>query len=149
LNRFTITRSLDTPPDRVWEIIGNPGKSPGRGVGVRVERPGSADGTGLIRVVKVGPARVREEITGVGPGHVIRYRMLKGAPVRDYTSGVGLVESTGGGTLISWDAQFRPVVPGTGWVFALVSKYTLNHVLDAVAESARSPDQVTAQVLLR
>ena len=136
MNHFTITRSLDAPPDRVWEIIGKPGTSPGRGVGVRVERPGSADGTGLIRAVKVGPATVHEEITDVGPGHVIRYRMTKGAPVRDYTSGVGLEESPGGGTLISWDAQFRPRVPGSGWLVSLVSKYMLNRVLDAVAESS-------------
>lgn len=72
MNHFTITRSLDASVDRVWEIIGDPGVSPGRGVDVRVERPGAADGTGLARVVKVGPATVHEEITDVGPGHVIR-----------------------------------------------------------------------------
>jgi len=72
VNHFTITRSLDASVDRVWEIIGDPGVSPGRGVDVRVERPGAADGTGLARVVKVGPATVHEEITDVGPGHVIR-----------------------------------------------------------------------------
>ena len=113
-NHFTITRSLDAPVDRVWEIIGNPGASPGRGVDVRVERTGAADGTGLVRVVKVGLATIHEEITDVGPGHVGRYRMTKGAPVRDYTSSVVLEESPDGGTLVSWDARFRPVVPGTG-----------------------------------
>ena len=136
MNHFTITRSLDAPADRVWEIIGNPGASPGRGVDVRVERPGAADGTGLVRVVKVGLATAHEEITDVGPGHVIRYRLIKGAPVRDYTSGVALEESPGGGTLVSWDARFRPLVPGTGWAVSLVSKHTLNRVLDAVAESS-------------
>jgi len=140
MNHFTITRSLDAPPDRVWEIIGNPGASPGRGVDVRVEKPGSADGRGLIRAVKVGPATVHEEITEIGPGHVIRYRLLKGAPVRDYTSGAELEESQGGGTVVSWDAQFRPIVPGTGWAVSLVSKYTLNRVLDAIAESSRPDD---------
>ena len=136
MNHFTITRSLDAPPDHVWKIIGNPGTSPGRGVGVRVERPGSADGTGLIRAVKVGPATIHEEITGVGPGHVIRYRMLKGVPVRDYTSDVGLEASSPGGTLVSWGVQFRPRIPGSGWLVSLVSKYTLNRVIDAVAESS-------------
>ena len=136
MNQFTITRSLDAPVDRVWEIIGNPAASPGPGVDVRVERPGAADGSGLVRVVKVGLATVHEEITDVGPGHVIRYRMTKGAPVRDYTSGVALGESPEGGTLVSWDARFRPLVPGTGWAVALVSKHTLNRVLDAVAESS-------------
>jgi uncharacterized protein YndB with AHSA1/START domain len=136
VNRFTITRSLDAPVERVWEIIGNPGASPGRGVDVRVEKSGAADGTGLVRVVKVGLARAHEEITEVGPGHVIRYRLLKGAPARDYTSGVALEESPAGGTLVSWDARFRPIVPGTGWAVSLVSKHTLNRVLDAVAESS-------------
>ena len=61
--------------------------------------------------------------------------MIKGAPVRDYTSGVALEDSPGG-TLVSWDARFRPLVPGTGWAVSLVSKHTLNRVLDAVAESS-------------
>jgi len=136
MNHFTITRSLDAPVDRVWEIIGNPGTSPGRGVDVRVEQPGAADGTGLVRVVKVGLATVHEEITDVGPGHEIRYRMTKGAPVRDYTSGVTLEKSPEGGTVMTWRARFHPLVPGTGWAVSLASKHTLNRVLDAVAESA-------------
>ena len=134
MNHFTITRSLDASVDRVWEIVGNPSASPGRGVDVRVGRPGAADGTGMVRVVKVGLATIHEEITDVGPGHVIRYRMIKGAPVRDYTSGVVLEESPGGGSLVTWDARFRPLVPGTGWAISLVSKHTLNRVLDAIAE---------------
>ncbi len=136
MNHFTITRSLNAPVDRVWEIIGNPGASPGRGVDVRVEQPGAADGSGLCRVVKVGLVTAHEEITDVGPGHLIRYRMIKGAPVRDYRSSVSLEESPDGGTLVSWRARFRPVVPGTGWAVSLASKHTLNRVLDAVAESS-------------
>jgi polyketide cyclase/dehydrase/lipid transport protein len=136
VNHFTIRRSLDAPVDRIWEIVGNPGASPGRGVDVRVEKPGAPDGTGLVRVVKVGLTTAQEEITAVGPGRAIRYRLLKGAPVRDYTSGVALEESPAGGTVVSWDARFRPIVPGTGWALSLVSKHTLNRVLDAVAESS-------------
>jgi uncharacterized protein YndB with AHSA1/START domain len=139
VNQFTITRSLDAPVERVWEIIGNPGASPGRGVDVHVEKPGAADGTGLVRVVKVGLATAHEEITDVGPGHVIRYRMIKGAPVREYRSSVALEESPDGGTLVSWRARFRPVVPGSGWAVSLASKHTLNRVLDAVAESSGGP----------
>ena len=69
--------------------------------------------------------------------------MIKGAPVRDYTSSVALEASPDGGTLVSWEARFRPLVPGTGWAVALVSKRTLNRVLDEVAESAEKRD-VTA-----
>jgi hypothetical protein len=76
-----------------------------------------------VRVVKVGLATAHEEITAVG--HVIRYRLIKGAPVRDYTAGVALKESHSGGTVVSWDARFRPLVPGTGWALSLVAKHTL------------------------
>jgi len=136
VNRFMITRALDAPVDRVWEIIGNPGASPGRGVDVHVDRPGAADGSGLIRTVRVGRTTAHEEITAVGPGRVIRYRLIKGAPVRDYASDVALHESPDGGTAVSWEARFRPLVPGTGWALRLLSIRTLNRVLDAVAESS-------------
>ena len=137
MNHFTITRSLDAPVDRVWEIIGNPGASPGRGVDVRVEKPGAADGTGLVRVVKVGLATAHEEITDVGPGHVIRYRMIKGAPVRDYRSSVSLEESPDGGTLVSWTCSVPPGRSGHRLgASRSLSKHTLNRVLDALAESS-------------
>ena len=103
-----------------------------------MEQPGAPDGTGLTRGVKVGSAFVHEEIVGVGPGPVMRYRMTKGAPVHDYLGSVALEESASGGTQISWDVQFRPVVPGTGWLISLLTKRTLNRVLDAVASSSRS-----------
>ena len=141
MNKFTITRSLDAPADRVWEIVGNPGASPGRGVDVRVEKPGAADGTGLCRIVKVGLVTAHEEITAVGPGHVIRYRMVKGAPARDYEGSVTLAEPLDHGTQVSWDVSFRPVVPGTGWALALLTKHTLNRVLDAIAESSGAGDE--------
>ncbi len=108
-------------------------------------RPRSGRARGATRISRrygAGPGREGrpgdgpEEITEVGPGHVIRYRMIKGAPVRDYTSGVALEESPRGGTLVSWDARFRPLVPGTGWAVSLASKHTLNRVLDAIAERA-------------
>jgi hypothetical protein len=138
MHHLTIVRSLDAPVDRVWAIVGNPGVSPGPGVDVEVERPGAPDGSGLTRAVKVGPALVHEEITSIGPGHVVHYRMTKGVPVRDYEGSVALEESAAGGTRVSWEVQFRPVVPGTGWLISLLTKRTLNRVLDAVASSSRS-----------
>lgn len=137
MNRLTIVRAFDAPVGRVWEIVGDPGSSPGPGVDVEVERPGAPDGTGLTRAVRVGPTTVHEEITSIGPGHVVHYRMTKGAPVRDYAGRVALEGSADGGTRVSWDVQFRPVVPGTGWLISRLTKRTLNHVLDAIADSSR------------
>ena len=144
MNRLTIVRSLDAPVDRAWQIFANPGVSPGPGVDVEVERPGTPDGTGLTRTVRLGPALVHEEIIGIGPGHVVSYRMIKGAPVRDYVGNIALEESAGG-TLVSWHVEFRPVVPGTGWLVSLVSKRTLNHVLDVIAITLSSSEKNDAQ----
>ncbi len=47
--------------------------------------------------------------------------MTKGAPVRDYTSGVALEESPGGGTLArSPGTPHRPLVLGSDWAISLV-----------------------------
>ena len=141
MNTLTLTRSIDAPVDRVWEIVGSPGVSPGPGVDVRVERAGAPDGTGLARAVKVGVVTAHEEITGVDPGRALRYRMTAGAPVRDYTGSVTLEKSGTGGTLVSWTAAFRPIVPGTGWAIALVTKHTLNRVLDAIAQRSENHER--------
>ena len=134
---FTLTRTLEAPPGRVWEVVGNPGASIGPEVDVQVERPGAADGTGMIRVVRVGRSTIREEITSVGPGRQLRYRLLDGAPVREYVSGVALDRRSGGGTHVRWDVRFTPRVPGTGPLIRLLSKRTLNRVLNAVDEISR------------
>jgi polyketide cyclase/dehydrase/lipid transport protein len=138
MKAFTLTRSLAAHPDRVWAIIGDPGSSPGPGVDVTVERPGSADGAGLVRVVMLGRNRVREEIASVGPGYTLSYRMLSGAPVRDYTGSVVLDESSDGGTLVRWSVSFRPVVPGTGPLVSALTKRSLKRVLDVIDARTRT-----------
>ena len=141
MKKLTITRAFKAPVAQVWAIVGNPGVSPGPGIDVRVERPGAADGTGLTRTVKVGLVTAHEEITGVGPGRTLRYRMVKGAPVHDYTGTVTLAEAPAGGTLVSWAVEFRPVVPGTGWAVSLLTKHTLDRVLDAIAKRSGNEER--------
>ena len=138
MNRLTIVRSLDAPVERVWAVVGNPRVSPGPGVEVSVEQPGAPDGSGLIRSVKVGAVHAHEEILQVGPGHLVRYRTTKGAPVKDYLGSVALDVSPNGGTRVTWDVEFRPIVPGTGWLLSLLTQRTLNRVLDAVAASSQT-----------
>lgn len=136
---FTITRVMGASVDRVWEILGDPGSPPGPGVEVTVERPGASDGTGLVRNLRIGRGTYREETTSVGPGHRLTYRMLSGAPVRDYIGTVTLEETPGGGSLVHWAIRFQPKVPGTGWLVAALSKRTLNQVLDLVEAQTSAP----------
>src|SRR5262245_11835530 len=71
---------MTAPADRVWEIVGNPGTTPGRGIVVEVERPAAENGSGLVRAVRIGRGTFREQITSVGPGRRLTYRLLSGAP---------------------------------------------------------------------
>jgi hypothetical protein len=136
VNRIRIVRSVNAPVERVWAIVADPGASPGAGVDVTVERPGTDDGTGLARAVKVGRVTAHEEIIQIGPGYVLRYRMTRGAPVKDYLGSVTLDALPSGGTQVTWDAAFRPNLPGTGWMIARITERTLNRVLDAIASSS-------------
>jgi len=138
MNAFTLTRSLAASTDRVWAVIGDPGSSPGPGVDVTVERPGAADGTGLIRTVTLGRGRFREEITSVGPGFALSYRLLWGAPVRDYTGSVALDESPDGGTVVRWSISFRPLIMGTGPLVSLLTKRSVKRVLDVIDARTRT-----------
>ena len=138
MSAFTLTRSLVAPTDRVWDIIGDPASSPGPGVDVTVERAGSVDGTGLIRIVRLGRGRFREEITSVGPGYALGYRLLSVAPVRDYTGSVALDESPDGGTVVRWSISFRPSIPGSGPLVSFLTKRSVNRVLDVVDARTRT-----------
>ncbi len=138
MSAFTLTRWLAASTDRVWDIIGDPASSPGPGIDVTVERAGSVDGTGLIRIVRLGRGRFREEITSVGPGYALGYRLLSGAPVRDYTGSVTLDESPDGGTVVRWSISFRPSIPGSGPLVSFLTRRSVKRVLDVVDARTRT-----------
>ena len=137
MSALTVTRSLAATTERVWDILGDPATSPGPGVNVTVERAGAADGTGLIRVVRLGRGSFREEITSVGPGYALGYRLLSGAPVRDYTGAVTLHESREGGTVVRWSVSFRPSIPGSGPLVSFLTKRSVRRVLDSLDAHTR------------
>ena len=133
MSAFTFMRSRAAPPDRAWENVAEPAPSPGPGVEVTVERPGTADGAGPIRVVRLGRSRFREEITSVGPGGTPTYRLLSGAPVRDSTGSVALDESPDGGTFVGWSIDFRPSVSRSGPLVSFLARRSVSRVLDIAA----------------
>ena len=138
MSALTVTRSLAATTERVWDVLGDPATSPGPGVNVTVEQTGAADGTGLIRVVSLGRGSFREEITSVGPGYALSYRLLSGAPVRDYTGAVTLHESRDGGTVVRWTVSFRPAIPGTGPLVSFLTKRSVGRVLDSLDARTRT-----------
>ncbi len=76
----------------------------------------------------------------VGPGYALGYRLLSGAPVRDYTGSVTLDESPDGGTVVHWSISFRPSIPGSGPLVSFLTRRSVKRVLDVVDARTR-PDQ--------
>jgi uncharacterized protein YndB with AHSA1/START domain len=124
-------------PETVWEIlsdhVGMPNWTPIRSVTLETEGDPAPNGVGAIRVIRaVGPV-LREQVTAFEPGRRLVYRMLSGAPVRDYEAQVDL-SGAGGGTDIVWQASFKPRLPG---VRAIVSAIVARLVKGLVAEADR------------
>jgi hypothetical protein len=82
-----------------------------------LEKPGAGEpeGPGAVRIFRSGRIVGRDEILGFTPDRSFRYAHLRGLPVKDYRGEVDL-RPIDGGTAISWQVEFSPKVPGTGWL---------------------------------
>jgi uncharacterized protein YndB with AHSA1/START domain len=115
VNTYTFTHQVPVPPETVWEVVANhPGMArwlPLRRVEMEAGGRPEPHGVGAVRALHLVGPPIREEITSFEAGRHLGYRMLSGAPVRDYTADLWL-EPTDAGTRISWTIRFRPTVPG-------------------------------------
>ncbi len=135
---FTITKMLDLPAQKVWAIASDFTKFPGPAISVQVEEKGSPElnGVGTVRTIIIGRVQVRERLESVNPPKPFTYRILSGAPMKDYLATVK-ISSRGNSTEIRWDAQFTPKFPGTGWIVGKVTKNTINRFIDEIEAGAR------------
>lgn len=135
MGTFTITRKLDLPSDQVWAIVSDFGRPPGPAIKIEVEETGNpeANGVGAIRNINIKGARARERLEAVDAPNSITYRMLSGAPVKKYLGTVNVVAQNGA-TLINWDVELVPKIPGIGWIVAMVVKKAINRYIDAIEE---------------
>ncbi len=83
---FTITKMLDLPAQKVWAIASDFTKFPGPAISVQVEEKGSPElnGVGTVRTIIIGRVQVRERLESVNPPKPFTYRILSGAPMKDY-----------------------------------------------------------------
>lgn len=79
----------------------------------RLEREGdpAPNGVGAVRVLGLLGPPIREEIVEYVPPTRLVYRMLSGAPVRNYLGTVDLA-SDGPGTRVVWVTSLEPTLPG-------------------------------------
>ena len=131
MTTFTITRELDLPSEKAFAIISDFTRSPSPNISVNVEKKGDpeANGAGTIRTITIGKVRVRERLESVTPPNSFTYSILSGAPMKDYLGNVEIAPQEDK-SLVRWNVKFTPKIPGTGWLGAIVSKKTINRLLD-------------------
>lgn len=84
---------------------------------VRILTPGSAgEGSpGEIRQFTADGTTGTEEVLPPEGDRVLRYRLLKGLPLRNYVGEVEVVDE-GSQRRVTWMANFDPPLPFTGWL---------------------------------
>ena len=131
MTTFTITRELDLPSEKAFAIISDFTRSPSPNISVKVEEKGDPEtnGSGTIRDITIGKVRVRERLESLTPPNSFTYSILSGAPMKDYLGNVAIAPQEDK-SLVRWNVKFTPKIPGTGWLGAIVSKKTINRLLD-------------------
>lgn len=130
---YAIERKISLPIEKAWSLIGDFTKSPGPEIRVEVEKEGdpSAGGAGTIRTITIGKVRVREILDTANPPHSFTYRMVGGAPIKEYHGKVDLDDKEGS-TIIHWHVDLKRKIPLTGGICWRMAKGTVNSSIDAV-----------------
>jgi hypothetical protein len=74
-----------------------------------VETPAPGDdpqGVGVVRRLRQAPVTSVERVTELVPGERLGYELVKGLPFENYRAAVTLADGAGGGTDITWRAEF-------------------------------------------
>lgn len=133
MTAFTIQRNMDLPAKKVWNILSDFTHAPIPEFIVEVEEEGDSEsnGIGTVRMITIGKKRFRERLESINPPYFFTYRLLSGAPVKEYFGKVD-IKSQESTALISWKVEFTPKMLGTGWIIARLAKNTINRILDDI-----------------
>jgi hypothetical protein len=120
----------------VWSLIGDFTKAPSPEIKVEVEKEGDmeANGIGTIRKLTIGKLCVREILDSANPPYAFTYRILSGAPMKEYLGKVRF-EPKENSTIIYWSADLTPKIPFTGWICSKVASDAQHCLIDEVEKS--------------
>ena len=132
------------PPERVWEVLLDhehmSGWSPFKSS--EIVSPGSGGGqVGTVRKLSGGPGglRLTETIVAAEQPYRLEYK-AEGAPLQwRYHGFVTLEPTAGGGTTITWEAQFRSPVPGSGMITSATLRSLAKGLAGAAEKAANAP----------
>lgn len=139
--------SIAAPVQRVWDQLTDHVSwqdwAGVKEVVLRQEGDPAPNGLGAIRVVRDRGLAVEEEVIAFEPPKRMVYRMVAGAPVRDYVGEVTLDPVDGGeggaaSTRVHWKVTYRPLIPGTGWLLDRGLRAALEGVLERLDARLRT-----------
>jgi len=130
---YSFRREVKLPIEKVWSLIGDFTKAPGPGITVEVQKEGDRDanGVGTIRKITIGKVCVREILDTANPPYTFTYRILSGAPMKEYLGKVRL-EPRESSTIVHWNAELTPKIPFTGWICSNVASDAQHCLIDEV-----------------
>ena len=133
---YSFRREVKLPIEKVWSLIGDFSKAPGPGIKVEVEKEGDMDanGIGTIRKLTIGKLCVREILDSANPPYTFTYRILSGAPMKEYLGKVRF-EPRDNSTIIHWSAELTPKIPYTGWICSKVASDAQHCLIDEVEKA--------------
>ena len=119
MQRVEIQQRIAAPIETVWaHYTDYVGWTEWAGLGrVRIAREGTPapNGVGCVREVSNLGMKLVEEVLSFEPPRRMTYRVVRGAPIRDYLAEV-VFDPCDGQTLVTWRSQFNSRLPGLGGV---------------------------------
>jgi hypothetical protein len=136
---FTFAARVAAPIEVTFDVLtdhrGYASITPIRSVTLEREGAPPPNGTGAIRVLKsIGPP-IREQITTFERPTRFAYRLLSGAPVRDYTGEVELT-ADGDGTRIVYHVKTTPTIPIVGGLVVAVARRAVHQLFNGIVKEA-------------
>ena len=133
---YSFRREVNLPIEEVWSLIGGFTKAPSPEIKVEVEKEGDVDanGVGTIRKITIGKVSVREILDSANPPYSFTYRILSGAPMKEYLGKVRF-EPKENSTIIHWQADLTPKIPFTGWICSKIASDAQHQLIDEVEKS--------------
>ena len=145
---FRVARMTSAPPERIYDLLADAAAwrrwAPLVSYSELI-RQGTPDPLGAGAIRRVGGLKVvraDEEILEARRPHYQRYTAVRGIPASNYCGEVYLNEVEAGTELV-WTGTFRPRIPGTGRVLAVLLRLAIATIADraiAVAEQSADAD---------
>ena len=126
------TVRIAAPVQTTWDVIADQeAMSEWAGLGAvrrTVDGAPDRDGRGSERLLKLPGVRITEQVTAHEPPSTYRYRVTRGSPFVCHQGEIRL-RAEGDKTELTWSIRFRPRLPGTGRILAIVLSRLLGRML--------------------